>query len=106
MMLVYVVLFSTSTDTLCSATASLSGDLKSLAVNDSASGFATYDIGSGELLNRYDSDEAGEKSVALAAAFIHNDKALITGTIDGTVRLWDVGDAYTFSTLEHNRRGK
>jgi WD40 repeat protein len=106
MMLVYILLSFTHIDPLRSATASLSGDLTRLVVNDSVGGFALYDITNGESVNRYDSDQAGAKAVALAATFIHNDKALITGTVDGTVRLWDVEDAYIFSTLEHGRRGE
>lgn len=42
--------------------------------------------------------------MALAAVFIHNDMTLIIGTIDGTVLLWDVGDAYIFSMLEHQHQ--
>ncbi len=106
MMLVYISLSQTHVDALHSATASLSGNLTCLVVNDSVRGFALYDIMNGESVNHYDNNQAGAKAVALAATFIHNDKVLITGTVNGTVCLWDVEDAYIFSTLEHGRQGE
>ena len=89
-----------------SASLSLSPDAQYAVVNDSSmGGFSMYSLRNGELVRRFKNDDDTAENVILPVSFIHNGKALMTGGLDGLVRLWDTENGVLFSSLEHHNEG-
>ena len=64
-----------------------------------------YNLRNGELVRRFKNGDDTVENVILPVSFIHNGKALMTGSLDGLVRLWDTEDGSLFGSLEHRREG-
>lgn len=64
-----------------------------------------YSLPNGEFLTRFDCLTRGTTTAALASAFIHGGRAVMTGSTSGRVELWDAEQNYVFDSLDHGDNG-
>lgn len=76
-------------------------DSQHVVVTAQAGRFALHSLDTGALVREFDNGSQDAAGVILPHAFIHHDRALITGSTNGFVHLWDVEEGYIFSSLKH-----